>query len=111
MSTAALPPTPKSPSVGARRKGPKQLPKLPLSAFTPPNTGTSEQFPLAPSPSSLQPETIVDGHVIAPDGNLSSWKEQTGQTLGGRIRGVVLSLHGVQPEDVEKVVQEYVHLA
>lgn len=106
-----MPPTPKSPSVGARRKGPKQLPKLPLSAFTPPNTGTSEQFPLAPSPNSLQPETVVDGHVIAPDGDLTKWKEQTGQALGGRIRGVVLSLHGVQPGEVEKVVQEYVHLA
>ncbi|EIW62593.1 uncharacterized protein TRAVEDRAFT_26273 [Trametes versicolor FP-101664 SS1] len=105
MSTVALPPTPKSPSVGARRKGPKQLPKLPLSAFTPPNTGTSEQFPLAPSPNSLQPETVVDGHVIAPDGSLTKWKEQTGQALGGRIRGVVLSLHGA-PEEVEKVVQD-----
>ncbi|KAI0360863.1 hypothetical protein OH77DRAFT_1418895 [Trametes cingulata] len=107
MSTAAtLPPTPKSPGVGARRKGPKQLPKLPLSAFTPPNTGTSEQFPLAPSPSSLQPEEIVDAHVIAPKGDLSSWKSQVGQNLGGRIRGVVLSLHGAEPADVEKVVQE-----
>ncbi|KAI0824044.1 hypothetical protein BC628DRAFT_1381339 [Trametes gibbosa] len=106
MSTAALPPTPKSPSVGARRKGPRQLPKLPLSAFTPPNTGTSEQFPLAPSPSSLQPEEIIDAHVIAPSGDLSSWKAQAGQTLGGRIRGVVLSLHGVLPAEVEKVVQD-----
>ncbi|KAH9851380.1 hypothetical protein C2E23DRAFT_237565 [Lenzites betulinus] len=106
MSTTALPPTPKSPSVGARRKGPRQLPQLPLSAFTPPNTGTSEQFPLAPSPSSLQPEGIVDAHVIAPNGDLSSWKAQIGQTLGGKIRGVVLSLHGVQPAEVEKVLQD-----
>ncbi|KAI0768799.1 hypothetical protein BD413DRAFT_478776 [Trametes elegans] len=107
MSTAAaLPPTPRSPGVGARRKGPKQLPKLPLSAFTPPNTGTSDQFPLAPSPSALQPKEIVDAHVIAPSGDLSSWQSQVGQTLGGRIRGVVLSLHGAQPAAVEKVVQE-----
>ncbi|RPD54067.1 hypothetical protein L227DRAFT_580845 [Lentinus tigrinus ALCF2SS1-6] len=105
-TTAALPPTPKSPghSVGARRKGPKQLPTLPLSAFTPPNTGTSDKFPLPPSPSTIQPEEIVDAHVIAPTGDLSSWKSQAGQNLGGRIRGVVVSLHGA--EDVEKVVQD-----
>ena len=104
MSTAALPPTPKSPGVGARRKGNKQHPTLPLSAFTPPNTGTSDRFPLPPSPSAIQPEGIVDAHVIAPTGDLSSWKSQAGQNLGGRIRGVVVSLHGA--EDVEKVVQE-----
>ncbi|KAI0656554.1 hypothetical protein C8Q70DRAFT_1056474 [Cubamyces menziesii] len=106
MSTATLPPVPKSPSVGARRKGPKSLPKLPMSAFTPPNTGTSDKFPLAPSPSSLQPTEVIDAHVIAPKGDLSSWKSQVGQNLGGRLRGLVLSLHGVQPEEVEKVVQE-----
>ena len=100
-AAAALPPTP---SVGARRKGPKQLPTLPLSAFTPPNTGTSDRFPLPPSPSAIQPEGIVDAHVIAPTGDLSSWKSQAGQSLGGRIRGVGVSLHGA--EDVEKVVQE-----
>ncbi len=106
MSTTALSPTPRSPglpSVGARRKGPKH-PTLPLSAFSPPNTGTSERFPLPPSPSTLQPEEIVDAHVIAPTGDLSSWKSQAGQNLGGRIRGLVVSLHGAQ--DVEKAVQE-----
>ncbi|KAJ8481525.1 hypothetical protein ONZ51_g5942 [Trametes cubensis] len=111
MSTATLPPVPKSPSVGARRKGPKSLPKLPMSAFTPPNTGTSDKFPLAPSPSSLQPTEVIDAHVIAPKGDLSSWKSQVGQNLGGRLRGLVLSLHGVQPEEVEKVVQESLTLA
>ena len=49
-----------SPSVGARRKGAKVLPKLPLSAFTPPNTGTSDSFPGPPSPSTLRPAEIVD---------------------------------------------------
>ena len=106
MSTAALPPTPKSPSVGLRRKGPKSLPTLPLSAFTPPNTGTSDKFPLPPSPSTLQPEEIVDAHVISATADLSSWQSEAGQNLGGRIRGVVLSLHGAQPADVEKLVKE-----
>ncbi len=106
MSVVELPPTPKSPSVGARRKGPKQLPTLPLSVFTPPNTGTSDKFPLPPSPSALHPEEIVDAHVIAANGDLSTWKSQAGQNLGGRINGVVLSLHGAHAADVEKVVQE-----
>ncbi|OSC99354.1 hypothetical protein PYCCODRAFT_836202 [Trametes coccinea BRFM310] len=107
MSAATtLPPTPKSPSVGARRKGPKDLPKLPLSAFTPPNTGTSDRFPLAPDPSTLQPTEIIDAHVIAPSGEIESWKSQVGQKLGGRIRGLVLSLHGVQQDQVETVVQQ-----
>ncbi|KAI0666628.1 hypothetical protein C8Q78DRAFT_984011 [Trametes maxima] len=108
MSTATLPPTPKSPgiSVGARRKGPKELPKLPLSAFSPPNTGTSDRFPLAPSPSTLQPEEIIDAHVIAPNGDLANWQSQVGQSFGGKTRGVVLSLHGVPQAEVEKVVQE-----
>ncbi|KAI0779901.1 hypothetical protein C8Q74DRAFT_1261831 [Fomes fomentarius] len=106
MSVVELPPTPKSPGVGARRKGPKQLPTLPLSVFTPPNTGTSDKFPLLPSPSALHPEEIVDAHVIAANGDLSTWKSQAGQNLGGRINGVVLSLHGAQAADVEKVVQD-----
>lgn len=42
MSTV-LPPQPTSPGVGIRRKGPKSHPSLPLSAFTPPNSGTSER--------------------------------------------------------------------
>ncbi|KAI0644395.1 hypothetical protein C8Q79DRAFT_1011451 [Trametes meyenii] len=108
MSTETLPPTPKSPgiSVGARRKGPKELPKLPLSAFSPPNTGTSDRFPLAPSPSTLQPEDIIDAHVIAPNGDLANWQSQVGQSFGGKTRGVVLSLHGVPQAEVEKVVKE-----
>ncbi|EJF60384.1 hypothetical protein DICSQDRAFT_62836 [Dichomitus squalens LYAD-421 SS1] len=106
MSTDVLPPTPKSPGVGARRKGNKQHPTLPLSAFTPPNTGTSERFPIAPSPSTLQPEDIIDAHVINASGDLSLWKSETGQTIGGRVRGIVLSLHGAQESDIEKLVQD-----
>ncbi|CDO70359.1 hypothetical protein BN946_scf184856.g3 [Trametes cinnabarina] len=107
MSAATtLPPTPKSPSVGARRKGPKDLPRLPLSAFTPPNTGTSDKFPLAPSPSTLQPTEIVDAHVIAPRGDLDSWKSQLRNGLSSRITGLVLSLHGANLEELDKVVRD-----
>jgi hypothetical protein len=89
-----------------RRKDPRNLPSLPLSAFTPPNTGTSEQFPVSSSPSTVHPKSVVDGHVIAAGGNLSEWKKETGQSLGGRIGGVVLFLEGTQPADVERALAE-----
>ncbi|KAJ7497398.1 hypothetical protein FB451DRAFT_1211335 [Mycena latifolia] len=97
---AAIPPTPPSPGVGMRRKGPKALPRLPLSAFSPPNSGTSERFPLPPSPSTIHPEFVVDAHVVVddPDACLASWKKEAGQALGGRIGGVVLSLPATDPE-------------
>ncbi|PSR72165.1 hypothetical protein PHLCEN_2v11957 [Hermanssonia centrifuga] len=104
MSSAIPPPLP-SPGVGARRKGPKSLPKLPLSAFTPPNTGTSDQFPLAPSPSSIQPVKIIDAHVVAQNGDLSRWVQEAGQALGGRMGGVVLALTGAEPAEVEKTLE------
>jgi len=98
MSTV-IPPTPPSPGVGTRRRGPKSLPRLPMSAFTPPNSGSSEKFPLPPSPSTVHPEKVIDANVIVLDGdlNLSEWKQEAGQVLGGRIGGVVLSL----PESVD----------
>ncbi|EED83037.1 predicted protein, partial [Postia placenta Mad-698-R] len=90
--------------VGARRKGAKALPRLPLSAFTPPNTGSSEAFPLPPSPSTLQPEELVDAYVIAPDGDLSEWKAQAGETLRRKTKGVVLALPQKEPAEVEKIL-------
>lgn len=105
---SAIPPTPLSPSVGARRKGAKALPRLPLSAFTPPNTGSSEAFPLPPSPSTLQPEELVDAYVIAPDGDLSEWKAQAGETLRRKTKGVVLALPQKEPAEVEKILAKYV---
>ncbi|KAJ7346729.1 hypothetical protein DFH08DRAFT_869146 [Mycena albidolilacea] len=91
---ASLPPQPSSPNVGVRRKGPKTLPTLPLSAFSPPNTGTGEFFPLPPSPSTVHPAVVVDAHVVVTDADttLASWKKQTGQDLTSRISGVVVSL-------------------
>lgn len=96
------PPSP-GPGVGFRRKGPKTLPKLPLSAFTPPNSGTSEKFPLPPSPSTIHPEAVVDASVVIADGDLSKWKKEAGEALSARIGGVVLT---VPDHDVEnKIVQ------
>ncbi|GBE81498.1 hypothetical protein SCP_0312270 [Sparassis crispa] len=105
MSTAVPPPLP-SPSVGIRRKGAQALPRLPLSAFTPPNSGSSDRFPLPPSPSAVHPEQVVDAHVVAPDGDLSRWKAETGQALGSKLKGVVVSLNGNAPSEVETALKQ-----
>ncbi len=90
MSTAAADPlTP--PGVGARRKGGlKAIPRLPLSAFTPPNSGTGEKFPLPPSPGTVHPDAVLDAAVTTRD--LESWKASLGSNLDKRISGVVLAL-------------------
>ncbi|KAJ3724616.1 hypothetical protein C8R42DRAFT_701905 [Lentinula raphanica] len=93
-------------SPGGRRKGPKSLPKLPLSAFTPPNSGTSERFPLAPSPSTVHPESVIDANVVAlnDDSSLSRWKAEAGAHLASRIGGIVVSLPlGTNDESLSKL--------
>ena len=90
MSTTATNP-PGPPGVGARRKGgPKAIPRLPLSAFTPPNSGTGEKFPLPPSPGTVHPDAVLDAAVTARD--LESWKATLGPNLDKRISGVVLAV-------------------
>ncbi|KAJ7594430.1 hypothetical protein C8J56DRAFT_1161046 [Mycena floridula] len=86
-------PTPPSPGVGLRRKGPKNLPTLPSSAFqSPPNSGVSERFPVPPSPSTVHPEHVYDANVVLGDLDLSQWKNNAGSILGALIGGVVLSV-------------------
>jgi hypothetical protein len=94
-----------APGVGMRRKGPKSLPRLPLSAFTPPNTGTSDRFPLPPTPSNVHPSVIIDAHVIpSHDGDLSQWKREIGLTTGGKVGGAVLSLVDAEQNTVTRSV-------
>ncbi|KAE9411358.1 hypothetical protein BT96DRAFT_1011188 [Gymnopus androsaceus JB14] len=92
------------PSPGGKRKG-KTLPKLPLSAFSPPNSGTSEKFPLPPSPSTVQPESVLDANVVASNGDalLSRWKIDAGPQLGSRIGGIVVSLSNTNEESLSKL--------
>lgn len=92
-------PLPSRPSTMPPRKFPKDLPKLPLSVFTPPNTGTQESFPLPPSPNSLHPTKVIDANVVSKDANYTQWKKEAGQALGSKIRGIVLSLPGAELEN------------
>ncbi|KAG2015620.1 hypothetical protein CC2G_008876 [Coprinopsis cinerea AmutBmut pab1-1] len=91
-------------SVPPRRKGPKDLPKLPASAFVPPSSATDESFGLGPDPSALQPESVIDANVVVKDGDIThaQWKKDAGQVLGGKIKGVVLSLSGADLEKASK---------
>lgn len=103
----SIPPSPTATIHGHRRKGPKNLPKLPASAFSPPNSGTADKFPVPSSPSAVQPNRVIDAHVITPWGDLRLWKTTLGTVLGDRIGGVVVSLQGARL-DVGKLLAEYV---
>ncbi|XP_006461177.1 hypothetical protein AGABI2DRAFT_192709 [Agaricus bisporus var. bisporus H97] len=92
----------KPPSLQGRRNAAKQLPRLPLSVFTPPNTGTSDKFPLPPSPSAVHPSKVIDAHVVG-DPELGKWQKEIGEILGSRIYGVVLS---ALPDKISAVPKE-----
>lgn len=74
-----------------RRKQPKDLPKLPSTAFSPPSSTAVEAFPIS-GPDALQPAQVVDANVVSNDINYSQWKKEAGQNLSSKIRGVVLAL-------------------
>jgi hypothetical protein len=84
-----LPPLP-SPGVGARRKGPKTLPRLQFSPGGP-NSAASDKFPLAPSPSTVYPREIVDGRAVVGE-DLQKWLTESGTELGEKLSGVVVSV-------------------
>ena len=77
--------------IQVRRKFPKDLPKLPSSAFAPPSSSALDAIPV-PSPNALQPSQVVDANVVSNDINYSQWKKEAGQNMGSKIRGVVLAL-------------------
>ncbi|KAJ3486756.1 hypothetical protein NLJ89_g11784 [Agrocybe chaxingu] len=90
------------PPTSTRRKGPKDLPKLPLSVFTPPNTGTQESFQLPPSPSALHPAQVIDANVVSKDVHYAQWKKDSSPALTEKIKGVVLALPAEELENAIK---------
>ncbi|KAI0700893.1 hypothetical protein BC835DRAFT_1404707 [Cytidiella melzeri] len=101
MSTPAPLQVPPSPGVGVRRKGPKSLPRLPLSAFSPPNTGTSEQFPLAPSPSTVYPATVLDAQVSESNQAFAA----AAAIPEVNVEGIVVSLAEKRTEDIPAALE------
>jgi hypothetical protein len=55
----------------------------------------------------IHPDSVIDAHVVAA-GDLSHWKQEAGEVLGGRIRGVILSLQDKESTEIEKIVAGYV---
>ena len=101
MATLTSPPI--SPGVGARRRGPKSLPTLPPSAFSAPNTGISDSFPLPQSPTTVHPESNVDASVRC---SIPEWKEQiNGSSLGGgRVSAIVVKAKAGGESELEGFV-------
>ena len=117
-ASTPLPPVPPSPGgVGLRRKGPRSLPRLPASAFSPPSTGATDgQFPLAPASSSVaHPRKVVDAQTRASVSSSSEEEEekeeeQLGKVLEGKseLEGVVLSLGGRTEDEVKAALDRCV---
>ncbi|KAF8622688.1 hypothetical protein AX15_006788 [Amanita polypyramis BW_CC] len=89
-----------------RRKIPKSLPRLPPSAFTPPNASSGDSFPLAPVTHSVHPAKILDANVIINDDdiNLTRWFREAGPNLTERIAGVVLTLSGTEEAKIKQIL-------
>jgi hypothetical protein len=94
-------------SLDARRNKPaKPKPRLPLSAFSPPNSGTGDKFPLPPSPATVHPQVVYDASARIPSIDaLNGYSSTLGNALSSRLKGVVVSI----PEDaVDSVDSLYV---
>jgi hypothetical protein len=81
---------------------------LPLSAFTPPSTGTADRFPFPPSPTSVAAESIVDANVVVSSADLIQWKSEATSELKDKIYGIVLL---VKADNVLEVVEQYVPIS
>ncbi|PVF95264.1 hypothetical protein CPB86DRAFT_711581 [Serendipita vermifera] len=93
-------------NLGARRNKPaKPIPRLPLSAFSPPNSGTGEKFPLPPSPATVHPEAVYDASArISSIDALNGYSSTLGNALSSRLKGVVVSI----PEDAVNSVDSLI---
>ncbi|KAG8214024.1 hypothetical protein J3R82DRAFT_10779 [Butyriboletus roseoflavus] len=84
---------------GPRRRG-KDIPRLPLSAFSPPNTGTSDTFPLPPTPSLITPSGLVDSHLQISLDAAGRYEADISHLKSARKRAVVLSSKGHSAEAI-----------
>lgn len=100
-------PIPSPGLASGRRKGPRNPPKLPLSAFSPPNTGTSDAFPLPPTWSTVVPVGIIDAHlrISATVDGVNHYKDNIGQLVLEKIKGVVLTIDNQLSDDIADLVQ------
>jgi len=105
MSSTTVPSPLRSPGLASGRR--KNPPKLPLSAFSPPNTGTSDTFPLPPTPSAVVPAGVIDSHlrVSADPASISQYKENIGQLVLEKITAVVLTIDSRPSDDIPSVLQ------
>jgi len=89
-----------------RRKDPKSLPRLPPSAFTPPNATTGDSFPLVPGSNTTHPPKIIDANLIiaSEDINLTRWLREAGPNLSQKIAGVVLTLPGSEQDKLKDIL-------
>ncbi|KAG8835011.1 hypothetical protein FRC17_005859 [Serendipita sp. 399] len=82
----------------------KAIPRLPLSAFSPPNSGTGEKFPLPPSPTTVHPEVVYDaGTAVTSIDGLNSYASAFGAAPNPRLAGVVVSLPDANLDSVEQL--------
>ncbi|KIY53951.1 hypothetical protein FISHEDRAFT_32201 [Fistulina hepatica ATCC 64428] len=85
-----------------KRKGPKIT--LPLSAFTPPNSGTKDSFPDA---STLHPTTVVDANVVVSDSRtLEQWKKEASQSihLANKLDTAVVSAPAIDAVQIASLI-------
>ncbi|KAG8853878.1 hypothetical protein FRB91_004236 [Serendipita sp. 411] len=82
----------------------KPIPRLPLSAFSPPNSGTGEKFPLPPSPATVHPQVVYDaGFAVSSIDGLKSYASALGSSPDPRLAGVVVSLPDANLDSIEQI--------
>lgn len=94
-----------SSATAARRtnKPGKPTPRLPLSAFSPPNSGAGERFPLPPSPGTVHPSSITDGGItVASIDDLGGYLSSVKALHSERLNGVVVSVPADAVEGLEQ---------
>lgn len=94
-----------SSATAARRsnKPGKPTPRLPLSAFSPPNSGTGDKFPLPPSPGTVHPSSVFDGGIsLTSIDDLGGYLDAAKAVHSDRLNGLVVSVPSDGLETLEQ---------